>query len=361
MGSGTVLVEGAALGYSAYGFEVNPAALTIAKLYEICTLDINTRKYILRKTDKFISKLFQYDMPLFSQPSVVTSVDNKINKLPENVSSIQDVDIRELIEALIVITDHDPYLVPPAIYLKNWIELKKSILGLPYSKNIISANLGDARNLLMKDNIIDFVITSPPYINVFNYHHNYRKAIEALGWKPLLVARSEIGSNRKYRQNRYFTVVQYCIDIALTLQELKRVCKDDAKIIMIIGRESNVQKTAFYNGNIVERIACEVIGFEVALKQERVFKNRFGQSIYEDVLNLQITKSPSKENKVIEQLAREIARQTMVEARSRVPKDKGAFLEDAIARIEEVAPSPIICVADFREPRLCDELTSTPR
>ncbi|HHQ6001907.1 TPA: DNA methyltransferase, partial [Morganella morganii] len=93
--------------------------------------------------------------------------------------------------------------------------------------------LEDARFTSLPDKSIDAVITSPPYINVFNYHQNYRPAIELLNWKPLDAAKSEIGANRKFRQNRFLTVVQYAIDMGMTLNELVRITRDNAKIIMV--------------------------------------------------------------------------------------------------------------------------------
>ncbi len=61
----------------------------------------------------------------------------------------------------------------------------------------------------MQENQIDFVITSPPYINVFNYHQNYRQSAEILGWDLLKIAKSEIGSNRANRGNRFYTIIQF--------------------------------------------------------------------------------------------------------------------------------------------------------
>jgi DNA modification methylase len=355
MGSGTVLVEGAAHGCSAYGYEINPAALTIGKLYELCTMDLSKRNHLLKIVDNFLSNILTSDMPLFSSADITMSDQTKKIMLPDAVVSIHNRDVRRLVEALIVITDHDPASVPSTVYWKNWRELKKAILGLPYTKNIISANLGDARELPIKDKTIDYAISSPPYINVFNYHHNYRTAIESLGWMPLSVARSEIGSNRKFRQNRFYTVVQYSVDMALALKEINRVCKEKAKITLVVGRESNVQKTPFYNGDIVERIACEANGFRLVLKQERVFKNRFGQKIYEDILNLQpISQIPNKKETIIK-IARGIARKAMLEALRHVPNDRRAYLEEAITNIDDIDPSPIISIEDSRKPRFRDE------
>jgi hypothetical protein len=202
--------------------------------------------------------------------------------------------------------------------------------------------LGDARSLLLPDAAIDFVLSSPPYINVFNYHHNSRSGIESLGWKPLVVARSEIGSNRKFRQNRFLTVVQYCIDMALALAELHRVCTQSARILLILGRESNVHKTAFYNGQMLERLAADVVGMRLDLKQERVFLNRFGQSIYEDLLHLSLQPGHSPPKGVIVQRARSLGRDVLSEAVERTPSDRRHYLRDAIGRVSQVEPSPIL-------------------
>jgi len=196
--------------------------------------------------------------------------------------------------------------------------------------------------LHLPDKSIDFVLSSPPYINVFNYHHNLRAGIESLGWKPLVVARSEIGANRKFRQNRFLTVVQYCIDMALVLAELQRVCNDNARILLILGRESNVHKTAFYNGQLLEKLASRAVGLKLELKQERVFINRFGQRIYEDILHLSLPHEHSRPERAIMECARRLAKDALVEALDRTPSDRKHYLEDAICRADQVEESPIL-------------------
>src|SRR5947208_12976005 len=114
---------------------------------------------------------------------------------------------------------------------------------MPYTKASLKFFNCDARRLPIQDGLIGLVITSPPYINVFNYHQQYRASVEALGWDLLEVARSEIGSNRKHRGNRFLTVIQYCLDMTDAILELRRVCTDGARIILVVGRESNVRKT----------------------------------------------------------------------------------------------------------------------
>ena len=186
---------------------------------------------------------------------------------------------------------------------------------------------------------VDFAITSPPYINVFNYHHNYRRSVEVLGWDPLRVARSEIGSNRANRGNRFYTVIQYCIDMANALQELARVLRPDGRAIFILGYESKVLGAPFYNANIIEKIACSSEMFDIVLRQQRVFTNRFGESIREDILNLQRA-AYINNDQLATTLGRSIAVEALDSALATVSQSNQTLLLHAISRIDEITGTP---------------------
>src|SRR5690606_31886651 len=68
------------------------------------------------------------------------------------------------------------------------------------------------------------------------------------------------------------------------LQEMRRVLRETGKAIIIIGRESQVRKTTFKVGEIVQRLATECVQFDIETQQERVFVNRYGKEIFEEVL-----------------------------------------------------------------------------
>src|SRR5439155_15512459 len=104
----------------------------------------------------------------------------------------------------------------------------------------------------------------------------------------------------------------YCLDMAAVLGELRRVCKHEARIIIVVGRESQVRKTRFFNGETVGRLAVRSAGCIVQARQERVFQNRFGEMIFEDILHL----TPRPPNGTLTPPA-EIARETLTVARCR--------------------------------------------
>jgi hypothetical protein len=171
---------------------------------------------------------------------------------------------------------------------------------------------------------------------VFNYHQQYRRSAEALGWDLLAVARSEIGSNRKHRQNRFLTVIQYCLDMKDVLWELRRVCKESSRIVVVVGRESNVRKTRFFNGEIVAALASRCAGFSFVARQERVFMNRFGEQIYEDLLHFDVMKDAY----ATPEEPRSIAREALENARKRTPEESLADLNAALSLVGEVQASP---------------------
>ena len=183
-------------------------------------------------------------------------------------------------------------------------------------------------------------MSSPPYINVFNYHQNYRRSVEILGWDVLRVARSEIGSNRANRGNRFLTVVQYCIDMANVLQELARVVRPGGRVVLVVGYESRVLGVPFHNARIVEALAEKIGMFDLIIKQQRVFQNRFGQDIREDILNL-TRRSYSNSGGLPEEAGRTVAvRALRYGLSSADPKNK-PLLHDAVAAAERMEGTPV--------------------
>lgn len=327
LGSGTVLSECARKGLRAYGTELNASAYYMAKTYEISNLSHDDRQMIIDSIDRDIARIDNNDMILDSLKKIINETQNP--------------SVKNIISTLIIVMDIYNNVVTMELLTVKWEWLKQLIKGLPYSKSRIRAEQGDARKMSLPDSTADLLITSPPYINVLNYHQKYRSSVEALGYDVLKLARSEFGSNRKNRGNRFLTVIQYCIDIALSLKEAIRVCKSESRMIYVVGRESTVLGCSFCNSELIYEMAQEIFGLNLILRQERVFKNRYGTMIYEDILHFENNKDKYQvDEKTISEKAREIAVRMLKEKK---PLEKNeATLHEAISFANKVKKSEVV-------------------
>ena len=338
VGSGTVLLECARGGITGLGCEINPAAATLARVYSLCNVGVHSRYDLLKYLNECLLPILGSGSSLFNTPSLSSEeVKKSLKQLRDSISSYQ---LLSLFEAYICLLDVFKNELTPHFCKSTLKRLQGIVVNLPFSKKPIEVALCDARAISLPDNSIDYVLTSPPYINVFNYHQQYRESTELLGWNLLAISLAEIGSNRKNRSNRVLTVIQYCLDMACVFRELHRLLKSNGQVTFVVGRESNVRKTAFYNGNIIHRIATESAGFKLELEQERVFKNKFGQLIYEDIYHF--TKIRDYSFLSSEDSARRVAKDVIEEAEKRCPSEVRPDFSEALRTLEIVKPSAML-------------------
>lgn len=323
-GSGTTLCEAARKGISAYGMELNASAYYMAKTYELANKTMFERKELIEAVEHILSTISDADTIL---PTITHIIQES------NSSALSD-----LLSTLIILIDLFNNELSLSFLNKKWDGLKKIVLDIPFCTAQIKVDMGDARKLKCKSGEATLLITSPPYINVFNYHQKYRRSVEALGYDVLSIAKKEFGSNRKNRGNRLLTVIQYCIDMALSFKEAVRTCRQGARMIYVVGRESNVLGYSFCNSRLIFEIAAEIFELPFLLRQERVFKNRFGQLIYEDILHFENAKTEDflSEND-IENAARSIAIKILSEKAQMYPGSKNIeLIFEAIEKAENI-------------------------
>lgn len=335
-GSGTILCECGRKGLRADAVEINPAAYTMARTYQLINRKPEDRSRAISNVAHALKDILSDPLPLF-EPAPPRARPPLQERLTKARFLLDDQESIALAEALIVLSD----FYKPGLDSKRvrtiWDRLVTIIRQLPFSHMPLAATNADARQLPLDGQSIDLVITSPPYINVFNYHQQYRASAEALGWNLLKVAQSEIGSNRKHRANRFFTVIQYCLDISAVLLELSRVCKSSARIIFVVGRESNVRGTPLPNGDLVALLATKCAGLRLACRQERAFKNKFGELIFEEILHftgVEYLDTTVADPRLIGKLVLEAALKV-------APQAAASEILEAVDRAEEVRPSPV--------------------
>ena len=126
----------------------------------------------------------------------------------------------------------------------------------------------------------------------------------------------------------------------MALREMVRIVKSDARLIFVLGRESSVQGVRFFNGELVTELAVRGVALEVERRQERVFRNRYGADIYEDILHFRSADELPDENFSLV-TARHIAKQVLSATRSVVSYKERSGIDDAIERLWTVSSSPI--------------------
>lgn len=212
---------------------------------------------------------------------------------------------------------------------------------MPYSTVSIKACLGDARNIAKISNQkIDLIVSSPPYINVFNYHQNYRGIIECFDYDILNVANSEIGSNRKHRSNRYKTVVQYAIDMGHMMYNASKALRIGGRMVLVVGHESNVRKTPFFNSEIISELANKIEGLRIEDRNQRHFLNRYGEDIKEDIIT--IVKGCETDTPLDIEAFENIGITQLMLACKYAPDEGRDGLMSVIEHKEEVFESPIL-------------------
>ncbi|MDY6804707.1 MAG: DNA methyltransferase [Cyanobacteriota bacterium] len=294
LGSGTTIFEAAKLGLTCYGAEINPSAIVMAKTAEFVNIDLSERKKIVAEAEAIAEEyLLPYKWDLFSyrqrqqrqinfcEEEPEEEILTKILERGKNHPSIYNVLANAVIRYLNYGSKREI-----SDFLNGLSKHTEIVINLPCSPNKCRAFNSDARKIPYSDRSVDLIITSPPYINVFNYHQNNRTAMEMMGWNLLEVAKSEIGANRKHRQNRFLTVVQYALDLLDALKEMRRLLADNGRAIIVVGRSSKVRGVSIENGKLLAAIAIGGAGFVLEKRQERKFKNKFGELIYEDILHL---------------------------------------------------------------------------
>lgn len=325
MGCGTTLFESAKRGHSAIGIEINPSGIIMSEMVLFHNLDevqrnlkIKEAKYnaeaIVFNSDEDFDKSFLITIGKIDDPYIKNFLINSAIRLKKG-----KIKTKEKFDSIIEY-------------------FSKRILDFPYSKKCFDILHSDIRDAKIKEKI-DLIITSPPYINVFNYHQQNRSIIEDLGFDVLDIAKSEFGSNRKNRQNRFLTVIQYILDIGGALKKLRKDLKNSGRMIIVIGRESNVLKTPFRNDLIVGILGM-MSGYKLLLHQERKFKNRFGKVIYEDILHFIIDRNtPPCDEESYRRLSKYILEKALKKAKTETIKKE---IIHAINKIEDTNQSPIL-------------------
>lgn len=341
-GSGTVLFESARKGIKAAGCEINPAAYAMAKFIALSNLPHRERVDLFDSVQHRINKLagVYNDLPLFEPEQSFRDKHKNLLEFADDLFNVTDNKTDTLL-ALIILFHAESSgrgdLIPSI--RKSCNAVKDNLFSLPHTNAKMSVKLCDARSSHRHfKGEADLIITSPPYINVFNYHQNYRAILEVLGFDLLKVAESEIGSNRKNRGNRFRTVVQYALDMEQSLASFALTLKKSGLLMLVVGYESRVRGIPFSNSAILRGLTLALGCFREESAHHRVFVNRFGQQIREDILLFRRTGDAPNEGN-----AHDIAEEHLKKALPLANGDPHEDIVDVLSDVRSITPSSLFC------------------
>ena len=258
-GSGTTVLTCKQNGVRSIGFDVSPFFVFVSR--------VKTRDYDLEKLKKTVDLAvsWKFERPsklpkekhirkVFSRYTLEDTIfyKNKILEIDDEYS--RDFLLLALVDSAIKSswTIKDGAVVkiekrgkPP---LKKFFKYKikkmyKDLKKLNIKTTETNIELGDARDLKLEDGIVDAVITSPPYLNKIEYSKIYDIETSLFFDFPKNNVRSHIGSRVDdinvsgigLDNNLPLSAKTYFSDMNSVLGELYRICKDGAKLAIVIG------------------------------------------------------------------------------------------------------------------------------
>lgn len=289
-GSGTTLLACREAGINSVGFDVHPVAIFAAR--------VKTGRYEAEKLKEVAKSLLKirFQRPEIDIRSHIVRRAFNIHTLEDvlffrnEIMAMEDAGIRDFFilalmnvaikcsyawkdGAVIKIRKHP---VPPLrdILRRQLFRMIGDCGRFPKTKARCEAEIEDARRMKLKDNSIDAVITSPPYLNKIEYTKVYSIEEELFFEKKGVPSlRSYIGSEDDRvidEENKIENITDandlplpakaYFNDMYEAIKDLQRVCKNPAKVGIVVG--NGCFPTGVVESDIILSKIAEKLGFD---------------------------------------------------------------------------------------------------
>lgn len=303
-GSGTTLVECRLLGRNAVGIELNPVGVLISrcKSYPFSKEDTDCLREILEElegegigfeawVERYSRDGVTLDFPnkeLWYEPLVFKELTALYNYITEKSkdSPMLSLLLKTAFSRILVNVSNQESETRYASVTKGILKketFNRFVSALKNYHSTIAMNLhninreinvevieGDALKAMsiLEPNSIDFSITSPPYINSYDYYLYHKQRILWLGADPRLVRRNEMGGHHTVDRMSYENALQvYSSNMQKIAEEVFRVLKKGKYFVILIA--DGIVKGKIVNVTpLIRNISAEV-GFSL-LKTESV-------------------------------------------------------------------------------------------
>lgn len=262
-GSGTSLLEANLCNINSIGFDTNPFACLLSEVKtSIYKIPLSS---ILQKVQNYLSvqDIVKLRDKYILYPNIVSIVDKIF--LLTYLSALSD----NRYVKIPVWTAYKKNLKRFLRILQHYNKIKEEFI-IPNKIKFGSSQIiqDNAINLLnhVKENSIDLVITSPPYLSVLDYVDNDLHSLKFLKSDILSIKINQLGN--KSKTESYFWAEFYII-----LKNIYHVLKFDSYLVLIVGSIHKMNDTCIYLG--------KKIGFNLVKQMKIRRKSKKSDMIYE--------------------------------------------------------------------------------
>lgn len=323
IGSGTVLRTVSEHGYNGIGFDIDPLAVLMSKVWTTSYNSENIKLIAKEIIDEVNGlDLNSIHLPwIDDDPKTISFINfwfgrkqvNSLRKLSfviNNHNGIYSDLLKVAFSRLIITKTNGASLAadvshsrPHKVYDENDFDVFTSFLNSCNTlskifekqkpKGKVFVQLGDARNLSeVNDSSIAAIITSPPYLNALDYMRGHKLSLVWLGYKidelgsirsnsvgvekapdsfANIALAAEITKGIRFLrilpQRKQNMIYRYALDIYQILQESVRVLEKNGKATFVVG--NSCLNEIFVENTLIVRNSCQMVGLKLTNQKER--------------------------------------------------------------------------------------------
>jgi len=226
-GSATVSVEAALLGIDSVSIDISPFCCLMGRVKTFALdLDYDIFQSIIKDQSRLLDKLNKTKVP-----------DYFINNQEDKRLSYYEIILLAFLDSMgfAVRSSNSLEKLFPRV-LERYISTINNFLKAIEKLNLIIGKSkiyqGSVLNMPIEDNSVDAIITSPPYSFAIDYLKNDKPQLEYLGHNLESLRGEMIGLQGRGVENK---LEMYFDKMNKALEEMRRVSKKDAPIVIIIG------------------------------------------------------------------------------------------------------------------------------
>ncbi|MEO0273165.1 MAG: DNA methyltransferase [candidate division WOR-3 bacterium] len=276
IGSGTTAVEAQILGINCIGIDISP----------LCVLQSKAKTESIEVVDEIneikVSILNKVELNLFNQ-------DKKF--LLEFIDGISNEKVKNFYKMayLVAISDNvrrrrnfeQSFYKNLDLMIRSVIDFRDIVQELKLKLGEIKIETGDSRNLRLRDESIDGIITSPPYSIALDYVSNDAHALKVMGHELQEIRKEFIGVRGKGPEK----INLYNKDMIKSYKEMYRVLKPSRFAVIVIGN-------ATYLGEEVKTVEftidyCQKLGFKLLKNIDKIIFGLYNVMQKENILIFQ--------------------------------------------------------------------------